>query len=395
MIKEKAKKELEMNNLINYLFKTIPLKPLHLIKNGKDKFYTIIKNQNSKPSKDKIESLEKTSNTYLSNLLNLKNKSYLKPTLIVQNIQDKIERNTIGNNSVLLKQPKFWAKAITWVLMSGTGFGIAWLSLAKTDEVVISRGKLEPIGGVVEVQMPIAGVTKEILITEGEEVEKGQLLIRLDTDISNAENEAIKKAISINENILEKLRFLSLEGAVSELQVLQQETKVIDLRSQMKTNLVKLKYQEIVSPIDGIVFELNPKGPGYVAQTSEPVLKIVPMENLHAKVEIDSRTIGFVKTGKSAEISIDSFPGSDFGIIKGKVTSISSDALEPKPSEGKGYRFPAEISLENQYLKVKSGKKLPLQAGMSLTANIKLRKISYLKLLLNKFSDKANSLKSI
>ena len=124
-------------------------------------------------------------------------------------------------------------------------------------------------------------------------------------------------------------------------------------------------------------------------------MKIVPLENLLAKVEIDSRTIGFVKKGKNVEISIDSFPASDFGVINGKVKSIGSDALLPSPSEGKGYRFPAVITLNNQNLVLKSGQILPLQAGMSLTANIKLRKVSYLQLLLNKFGNKADSLKSI
>ena len=156
-----------------------------------------------------------------------------------------------------------------------------------------------------------------------------------------------------------------------------------------------MKYQEIKSPINGFVFELLPKGPGFVAQTSQPVMKIVPVENLLAKVEIDSRTIGFVKTGKEVEISIDSFPASDFGVIEGKVSSIGSDALLPVPAQGLGYRFPAEITLNTQFIELKSGQKLSLQAGMSLTANIKLRKVSYLKLLLNKFGDKAESLKSI
>ena len=156
-----------------------------------------------------------------------------------------------------------------------------------------------------------------------------------------------------------------------------------------------MNYQEISSPIDGKVFDLKPKGVGFVAQTSEPILKIVPTNNLMAKVEIDSRTIGFTKVGQKAEISIDSFPASDFGVIQGKIISISSDALIPEPQLGKGYRFPATIQLEEQYLKLKSGQKLPIQAGMSLNANIKLRKVTYLQLLLNNFTEKADSLKSI
>ena len=38
---------------------------------------------------------------------------------------------------------------------------------------------------------------------------------------------------------------------------------------------------------------------------------------------------------------------------------------------------------------------MPLQVGMSLTANIKLRKVSYLQLLLGEFQDKAESLQRL
>ena len=323
-------------------------------------------------------------------------KKNLKPYLVINKLQDKIE-DLIKNdsNQVFLQQSQFWAKAITWVLMGSTAFAIGWVAIAETDEVVIASGKLEPIGGVVDVQMPLEGVAREILIKDGDKVSKGQVLIRLDTEISKANNMALQKNLALNKTILDRLKILVEEGAVAEMQYMEQTAKVIDIENKINTNLVRLKYQEIKSPIDGIVFELLPKGPGFVAQTSQPVMKIVPFNNLLAKVEIDSRTIGFVKTGKKAEISIDSFPSSDFGVIDGKVTSIGSDALIPIPSQGKGYRFPADIYLNNQYLELKSGKKLPLQAGMSLTANIKLRKVTYLQLLLNKFSNKAESLKSI
>ncbi len=343
--------------------------------------------QNSKKNFSYKFSSERIINTIKGNLN--------KPIIIFQKLQDLVERSVKTDHNVFLKQPKFWATSITWVLMSGTGLSIAWITLAKTDEVVIALGKLEPISGVVDVQMPLEGVTKEILVKEGDKVSKGQVLIKLDTDITKAENNALQKNIDINENILKKLKELYTEGAVSEIQFLQQQTKVNELRSQIQSNRIKLKYQEIISPQDGIVFELEPKGAGFVARSSQPVLKVVPQGELKAAVEIESRTIGFVKKGKFAEISIDSFPGSDYGVIEGVVSKIGSDALSPDPSQGKGYRFPAEITLNSQYLELESGQKLPLKAGMSLSANIKLRKVSYLQLLLNKFTDKTNSLKAI
>ena len=328
---------------------------------------------------------------------NLKEKiEIFNPTKIIPKLQDNIA-NLIRNddNQVLLKQSQHWAKTITWILIGGTTAGIAWISIAKTDEIVIATGRLEPKGGVIDVQMPLEGIAREILISEGEKVVKGQVLIHLDTEITEATNRALQNRLLLSKSIKEKLELLVKEGAVSELQYLEQKSQIEDLKSQIQTNQVKLRYQKITSPSDGIVFDLKPKGPGYVARTSEPVLKIVPTKNLVAKVEIDNRTIGFVTVGKPADISIDSFPASDFGVIEGTVTKIGSDALPPIASQGKGYRFPADVTLKNQYLEIKTGQKLPLQAGMSLSANIKLRKATYLQLLLSKFVDKLASLKSI
>jgi HlyD family secretion protein len=96
------------------------------------------------------------------------------------------------------------------------------------------------------------------------------------------------------------------------------------------------------------------------------------------------------------DISIDSFPATDFGVLEGTVRQVGSDALPPDPQKQRQeYRFPASIQLASQQLKLKSGKQLPLQVGMSLTANIKLRKVSYLQLLLGTFKDKTDSLRRI
>jgi HlyD family secretion protein len=53
------------------------------------------------------------------------------------------------------------------------------------------------------------------------------------------------------------------------------------------------------------------------------------------------------------------------------------------------------VSLDSQKFLMKSGQVLPLQVGMSLTANIKLRKVTYLQLLLGGFKDKTDSLRQL
>ena len=345
----------------------------------------------------KIKSLDLKRIETLNQLKQIKaSEIYKKPIdyfVKAQNLlENKVQRN---EKSVVLKRSNLWAKYITGSLIGGTVFGIGWLAIAQTEEIIIVQGKLEPLSGVIDVQMPLEGITKEILVKEGDKVKEGQVLIKLDKDITSVRQKSLLKTYEINQEILNKFNLLQKEGAVSELQYLQQLNKTLEIEKQIDENKVLLDYQLIKAPISGLVFDLQPQKPGYVASTSQPILKIVPLENLVAKVEIDSRSIGFASTGKKADISIDSYPATDFGVIQGELIKIGSDALPPDPREGKGYRFPAEIKLKDQYLSLKKGKKLPLQVGMSLTANIKLRKVSYLRLLLGTFQTKADSLRSL
>lgn len=371
-------------------------------------------------------------------------------------IQKSVERE---NEEVVLKQSKTWSSIITWTLMGGTVLAIGWLAIAKTEEIVVASGKLEPISDVVEIQMPLQGIAEIIKIKEGDKVKQGEVLILLDTEASKdrykailetiklkkseiqykkAERESIinnkntrvnsyEKSLKLAMEILSRLEVLVKQGASSELQYLEQRDKIqkikgeinqlegdaerqLSINNQNLQNLkaqisqlnsdateasVTLKYQELTSPVDGIVFDLQATAPGFVARTSEPILKIVPIDKLQAKVDIESRSIGFVKVGIPTDISIDSFPSTDFGVVHGKIKSISSDVLPPEAGTNKGYRFPTNISLDSQDLVLKNGRKLPLQVGMSLTANIKLRKVTYLQLLLGSFRDKADSLRSL
>lgn len=378
---------------------------------------------------------------------------------LVRAAQNALERRVQSNRDELgLQQSRFLVRTIIWVLLGTTGAAVAWLALARTDEVVVAPGKLEPVGAVKTVQMPVGGVLEEMLVKDGQRVQKGQILLRLDNEatvdrqtsirqgiaakqqqlllkqlelrryltLNDTEQQVLGRNLMLERQILDRLASLQKSGATAELQYLQQRNRVrevegeiekvrvdrlrqtaileqavqqiegelADLRSKLTELSVNIRYQDLRSPVDGVVFDLKPKGAGFVAQSSEPVMKIVPFSALQAKVEIDSDNIGFVRVGRPVEISIDSFPSTDFGVLQGSLSSVGSDALPPDELK-QTYRFPAIVTLNSQQFRLKSGQVLPLQVGMSLTANIKLRKVSYLQLLLGSFQDKAKALREI
>jgi HlyD family secretion protein len=272
----------------------------------------------------------------------------------------------------------------------------------------------------------LANLKISIALKQGQSIEKEQELLRY-LELNSTEQRTLQANIGLQTDIVKRLDGLQKQGATAELQLLQernrlQETsgkleqtqvdrlrqtslykqqlqqlsaELSELRSRLSEQVVTLRYQEIRSPVDGMVFDLKP-GAGFVAQTSEPVLKVVPLDKLQAVVEIPSRQIGFVRVGQKAEISIDSYPSNDFGVINGEVERVSSDALAPDPAKAQTeYRYPGLVRLNRQQLRLRDGRLLPLQAGMSLQAHIKLRRVSYLQLLLGGFRDRADSLRQL
>ena len=170
--------------------------------------------------------------------------------------------------------------------------------------------------------------------------------------------------------------------------------RLSEIEGQISQAEVALKYQELRAPVSGTVFELK-AGLGYVANTntSESVLKIVPDDQLIAKVFITNQDIGFVKEGMSVDVRLDSFPFSEFGDVKGKLTWIGSDALPPDQANPT-YRFPAKVQIEKQALNV-NGREIRLQSGMSLSANIKIRDRTVISLFTDFFVKNTESLKFV
>ena len=143
-------------------------------------------------------------------------------------LQDKIEQKINNENEeVLLKQSPFWARSITWTLIGGTLLGIGWLGFAKTEEIIVVQGKLEPIKKVVNAQIPRGGLIQEILVKEGDYVEKNQVLVRLDSKVSKSSVKNLLEIIELNESILKNFKTLLEEGAITEIQYIQQKTRLL------------------------------------------------------------------------------------------------------------------------------------------------------------------------
>jgi hemolysin D len=128
------------------------------------------------------------------------------------------------------------------------------------------------------------------------------------------------------------------------------------------------------------------------------LLVVVPADS-HLEIEamVLNRDIGFIHAGQDAQIKIDTFNFSRYGLLHGKVLSVSPDAIthdkqqdktgntqgaETATSEPKGHElvYAARVSLDHEQMEV-DDRLVNLSPGMAVTVEIKTgsrRIISYL-----------------
>ncbi|WP_426442334.1 HlyD family type I secretion periplasmic adaptor subunit [Bradyrhizobium genosp. P] len=161
----------------------------------------------------------------------------------------------------------------------------------------------------------------------------------------------------------------------------------------------RTKLQELTAPVDGVVQQLAVHTIGGVVSPGQVLLAVVPSDS-HLEIEamVSNRDIGFVHSGQQAEVKIDTFNFTRYGLLHGTVLNVSQDAItrerpqdrtndriagaETASSEPKGQElnYAARVSLERTSMQV-GDKLVDLSPGMAVTVEIRSgsrRIISYL-----------------
>lgn len=220
---------------------------------------------------------------------------------------------------------------------------------------------------------------------------------RLIYAINQANQKSTNEQSTTQNTLLEKIaanrkEIASIDSQLNQ-KILDNQDRLSEITSQLSQNQQTLKYQELRAPVDGIVFDLQAKGTGFVANTSEPILKVVPSDGLRAEVFVTNKDIGFIEQGMPVDIRIDTFPFSEFGDIKGRIVNIGSDALPPDEVH-QYYRFPVTVEMDGQTIRA-GGRDIPLQAGMSVTANVITRDRTIMSIFTDQFTRQVDNIRTV
>ena len=127
--------------------------------------------------------------------------------------------------------------AILWSLLGLLTFGVGWACLATIEESVQAVGKLTPQGDVKEVQVPVSGVIQSVDVQEGQFVQAGDRLLRLDP--ANAQSQ-LASLQTIRDLLQQEIAFYraQLNGAESSALMLPSMSPAIAALTRNRAVLV-------------------------------------------------------------------------------------------------------------------------------------------------------------
>lgn len=172
------------------------------------------------------------------------------------------------------------------------------------------------------------------------------------------------------------------------------ETKAASLHDELIKAQQHRDLDTLTAPVDGTIQQLAVHTVGGVVTPAQQLLVLVPADSrLEVEAMVPNKDIGFVHVGEKAEVKVDTFNFTKYGLLHGTVESISRDAIARNiPTDDKGGNakgsgstdetsepsgqelvYAARIALDRTQMDI-DGKMVNLGPGMAVTAEIKTGK---------------------
>lgn len=158
-----------------------------------------------------------------------------------------------------------------------------------------------------EVYAETQGIVSNILVAEGQSVQKGQTLMTLDTEIFQKNIAEVETQYSLAKDVFERQERLWKQNIGSEIQFLEAKTNKERLEKTLSTLRSQASLGVVKAPFAGMVDQIIPKL-GEMASPMMPVARIVSLDNMYVTANVSESYLPVVKDNMRTEVVI---PGVD------------------------------------------------------------------------------------
>ncbi len=179
---------------------------------------------------------------------------------------------------------------------------------------------LEPRGES-QVVAKTSGVALAVLVEEGQVVQAGQALVRLDPDRARLAVAQASAQMHKLENNYNRARQLVGQQMISANDVDQIKFDLENARAQYHLGTLELSYTTVTAPISGVIASRSIKAGNFV-QINTPIFHIVDNSSLEATLNVPEREISTLKAGQPVQLTADALPGQNFTGVVDRIAPV-------------------------------------------------------------------------
>lgn len=180
-----------------------------------------------------------------------------------------------------------------------------------------------------------AGIIEELPVRQGDRVEKGDLILKLEAEGREAAVETARQLLDQREAEAEAARRLTEAGNLPPLQLDNALSALAQARSQLEAAEAELKRSRLIAPFSGLIDKVEVEL-GSSVQQGATVATLLSLDPILVVGEVSERDLRYLKTGDEAEVRL-----VNGEVLKGKVRYISRDATDATRT------FRVEVAIDN------------------------------------------------
>ena len=190
--------------------------------------------------------------------------------------------------------------------------------------------------------------------------------------------------VSVNASIANISQRLAATKAEFENQLLIEltdaENRITAFDQEKIKSEKRITSQTLSAPVAGTVHQLAINTIGGVVTPAQELMHIIPDEGaIEVEAWLANKDIGFVHEGQEAEIKVETFPFTKYGLIQAEVINVSNDAT---PDERLGLVYQMRVKMHQTTIKVRD-KIVNLTPGMAVTVEMNMGKRKLIEFLLS------------
>ena len=159
----------------------------------------------------------------------------------------------------------------------------------------------------VDLAFQVAGPLISLPAEEGQRVKKNQLLVSLNSDITESAVAEVKTGLELARTVYKKRQGLWEKNIGSEIQYLEAKTNKESLENKLKTLEAQLDMAKIKAPISGIVDEIFRKE-GELAVPGVQLIQLVNLNKIYVNADVSEAYLAKINKDDMVEVTFPSYP---------------------------------------------------------------------------------------